>query len=424
MNLFRTSILSAIATIIRVVNGFVITKVISVYVGPSGLALIGQLQNFINLIMLGAGNFLKTAITKYTAEYQSDYCKIYELWSSCLKIVFFLNLITCFTLFFGAEYISNLLFRNVEYSYVLKVLSVSLPFFVLNTILLSILNGLEKIKKYIFLNIILSIISVIIVVLLSVNYQLKGALIAYTVNQSVVCIFAFIYLRKESWLKLKNFLHPIKLQHSKSLFNFGLITFTSIVMANMSLMYIRGHLSDVLSSVEAGYWQGIWTLSQVSLSLIITSLTTYFLPTLSKIEVKSIMTSELKKGLMLIIPTACLISLVMFVLRDYIINILYTKEFYPMRELFLWQMIGNVIKACAWLFGYVLVAKAMVKHAVFIEIALAMIWILLSVYFINGFGLVGITYSYALTSLLHLIALLYIYKFHVLNRSSINKIGQ
>jgi PST family polysaccharide transporter len=47
LTLIKTSILSAIATIIKVISGFVINKVIAMYVGPSGLAVVGQLQNFI-----------------------------------------------------------------------------------------------------------------------------------------------------------------------------------------------------------------------------------------------------------------------------------------------------------------------------------------------------------------------------------------
>lgn len=57
MTLIKTSVLSAIATIIQVISGFIVTKVIAVYVGPAGLAIIGQLQNFINLVLLASGDF-------------------------------------------------------------------------------------------------------------------------------------------------------------------------------------------------------------------------------------------------------------------------------------------------------------------------------------------------------------------------------
>ena len=53
MTLIKTSVLSAIATIIKIISGFVINKVVAIYVGPSGLAIIGQLQNFMELIING-----------------------------------------------------------------------------------------------------------------------------------------------------------------------------------------------------------------------------------------------------------------------------------------------------------------------------------------------------------------------------------
>jgi PST family polysaccharide transporter len=47
MTLIKTSVLTGISTIIKVISAFVINKVIAIYVGPSGLAIVGQLQNFL-----------------------------------------------------------------------------------------------------------------------------------------------------------------------------------------------------------------------------------------------------------------------------------------------------------------------------------------------------------------------------------------
>ena len=261
MNLVKTSILSAIATIIRMITGFIITKVIAVYVGPSGLAMIGQLQNFVNLVMLGAGNFLKTAITKYTAEYNGNEIKTNELWSASMRVVLGLNVITFIALFFFSERISNLILHSSEYDFVLKILSFSLPFFILNTIFLSILNGQKKIKQYTIINILLSIVSLLLVSFLSYFYGLKGALVAYVINQSVVFFITLIYLRKEPWLKVNNFLHSANKDSYIKLYRFALITFTSILASNITIMFIRNHLINELSVQDAGYWQGIWALS-------------------------------------------------------------------------------------------------------------------------------------------------------------------
>lgn len=411
MTLIKTSVLSAIATIVRIATGFVATKIIAVYVGPSGLAVIGQLQNFINVILMFGGGFLRTAITKYTAEYSDDEDKKYKLWSSAISIIVILNILIFTTLFLFSDLISEYLLKSTTYSYILKILAISLPFFVLNTMLLSILNGQRQIKKYIILNISLSIVSLILVSILSVNYGLDGALVAYVINQSVVLFITLIVVRNEYWFKLKNFFQGSNIKDIKKLLGFAMITLAAVLSSNISLIYIRDFITESISLDSAGYWQGVWVLSQVSFMLITTSLTTYFLPTISSLKTKVEISKELKKIIIFILPIAMLISLSVYLLRDIIIHVLYTKEFLGMNELFLWQMIGNVVKVGGWLFGYVLVAKAMVKYTVSTEIFFALTFVGLSIYLIDNYGLIGVTYAYAVNSIIHLITMYCIYTF-------------
>ncbi len=410
MTLVKTSILSAVATMVRILSGFIVTKVIAVYVGPSGLALIGQLQNFINIILLASGNFLKTAVTKYTAEYKEQEEKKYGLWSAALKITFLLSIVFFLLLMVFREQISQQLLHSEEYTYVLVVLALSMPFFIFNTILLSILNGQKQIRHYITLNIVLSIVSLLIISILSMLYGVDGALIAYVTNQSFVFFITLFYLRKEPWLKAKNFLYTIRAEHIKKLFAFAMITFVAVIASNTSMIVVRDYITRSLSLEDAGYWQGVWLLSQITLSLITTSLATYFLPTLSSLKTKHEISLELRRAIYIILPIAIIISCSIYLLREIIIVVLYSDQFAPMSELFLWQMIGNVIKVAGWLFGYVLVAKAMVKYTVTTEIIFATTFVLLSIYFVNNYGLVGVTYAFAINSFIHFLAMFFLYK--------------
>lgn len=147
MTLIKTSVLSAIATVIQIISGFVVTKVIAVYVGPAGLATIGQLQNFINLVLLASGDFFKTAITKYTAQFQDDEIKKHEIWSTAIKIATVLYVVVFVCLFFFSNEISAYLLSSSQYGYVLQILAFSIPFFVLNGLLLAILNGQRQIGR-------------------------------------------------------------------------------------------------------------------------------------------------------------------------------------------------------------------------------------------------------------------------------------
>ena len=50
MTLIKTSVLTGISTVIKLVSAFVINKVIAIYIGPAGLAIVGQLQSFTSII--------------------------------------------------------------------------------------------------------------------------------------------------------------------------------------------------------------------------------------------------------------------------------------------------------------------------------------------------------------------------------------
>lgn len=409
MTLVKTSILSAISTVIRIISGFVINKVVAVYIGPSGLALIGQFQNFIGLILNISGNALSTAITKYTAEYHDDENKKYRLWSASFKIVLPISVLVSIFIFIFSNELSSYLFQSERFAYILKVFAISIPVFLINTLFMAILNGHRDIKKYIILNIVSSIVSLVFVSLLIIYFALDGALLAHVLGQSIVLVVTLIYIKKESWLKIENFTYSFQSDEVKKLFGFAIITFTSVSASSIMMLITRDYLTQNFSAESAGYWQGIWSLSQVSLSLITISLATYLLPTLSGLKDSKQISIELQKAYLLMIPVAIGISVFAYLLREPIILILFTEKFMPMEKLFAWQFVGNVIKVAAWLLGYLVVAKAMVKTVVVTEVIFAISFMVFTILLTDYYGLIGVTQAYAVNSFLHLLTMIFVY---------------
>ncbi|HDS3482807.1 TPA: O-antigen flippase, partial [Escherichia coli] len=46
----QVTILSAIYTFIKMIAGFIIGKVVAIYTGPSGVAMLGQVQSLITIV--------------------------------------------------------------------------------------------------------------------------------------------------------------------------------------------------------------------------------------------------------------------------------------------------------------------------------------------------------------------------------------
>ncbi|MFB2659171.1 O-antigen translocase [Shewanella mangrovisoli] len=414
MNLIKTSILSSISTALSMLSGFIITKVIAVYVGPSGLAIVGQLQNFINLMMLVTGNLFKTGLVKYTAEYhETSNSRLHDLWSSAIFLTIILNVIVFICLFFFSEKLTSFVLNDMTYEYVIITFSFSLPFFVINSIFLSILNGMGSVKKFVLINIFSSFVSLIFVSFMSLKYALSGALIAYATSQSFVLFFTLIIIFKEHWFSVRSFFCYPKFSEISNLLRFSVITLSSILASNLTMMFIRDCIINNYSDVDAGYWQGIFTLSQVVLSLVTMSFSTYLLPKLSSLQDKILIAKEIDNAIKVIFPVALFLSSLMYLTRDIIILVLYSDDFYPMRDLFFWQMLGNVIKILGWIYGYVLVSKGMVKYTVMTEIVFSLSWSMLTVIFLDKFGLIGTTYAYAINCLLHFFTMYMIFRFKV-----------
>ena len=72
MTLIKTSFFTGIATLIKTASYFLIAKILAMYVGPSGFAIVGQFQNFIQMIQTISGNMIQTGIVKYVSEYNDD----------------------------------------------------------------------------------------------------------------------------------------------------------------------------------------------------------------------------------------------------------------------------------------------------------------------------------------------------------------
>lgn len=407
--MIRTSILSGIAFILKMVGGFFTNKIVAVYVGPSGLTLIAQFQSFVVLAVNFSGNVFSTAITKYTAEYYSDSEKRNSLWSAASKIAFVVTGIAAISVFTFSKNLSFFVFHSYEFSYFFKILSIVIPFFIFNTFVLSILNGHKNINKYIRLNVLFSTISLLIAFMLTSYWQFEGAVMSFLIVQPAFSIFIIKYVKNERWFKLKNFTYNITTLEFRKLMSFSLITLTTVGLSNLTLIYLRNYLSTKYSIDTAGCWQAIWFLSQTTLTFVTTSLATYLLPTISTLEQKELISEELKKGFLIVVPLSLLILLVTCNIKEVVIVTLFSEKFMPMGDLFLWQFTGNIIKASAWLFGYTFVARAMVKAVILTEILFSILFVLLVHVLTNRYGFVGMAQAYALNSLLHLFCMTFVY---------------
>ncbi|TYT76145.1 O-antigen translocase [Desulfobotulus mexicanus] len=414
MNLIKTSFLTFIATAVKMISGLVINKAVSIYIGPSGLALVGQFHNFMQLTMTLAQGAINSGVTKYTAEYGKESLKIPMLFSTAARISIVCSLVVGVATIAAAPWLSEWFLKSGDYAYVFVVFGFTAVLFVLNNFLLSIINGLKEIKTFVSISIIQSLYSLVFTSVLIVFMGLHGALLALATNQSVVFFVVLYLLRKHSTIRLYNFCKGFSRPEGKKLLGYAAMTLTSAATVPVSHLIIRNFLGETLGWDEAGYWQAIWYISTMYLMVVTTSLSIYYLPRLSEIKEKAELRREILNGYAIIFPIVTLLSAGIFILKDFIILLLFTPDFYPMRELFLVQLVGDVVKIVSWLLAYLMLAKAMIKAFICTEIIFAASFVALTFYFVGFYGLVGVTYAYATNYALYLLIMIWVVKSEIL----------
>ena len=394
MTLFKTSILNGIAVLIKTATMFILNKILAVYVGPSGYAAIGQFQNFIQMITTFAGSAVNTAVVKYTAEYYEDETRQRAVWKTAGSFVSIFSFIFTFLVLIFHQKLSLLIFKTEAYGSVLIWFSVFLIFFNLNALLLAILNGKKEIIKLVVANISGSLFSLLITGVLAVMFGLYGALVALSIYQSLNFIVTLYLSYRSEWFDFSYFFGKIDRNIAKKIIAFAAMALISAICVPLSQMVIRGYLIHEYSAAYAGYWEAMIRLSTGYLMLATTTLGVYYLPRLSELTNVQDIKKEIYLGYKLIFPLAVFGGIIIYAIKDWIIQLLFSAAFLPMRELFLWQMMGDSLKIGSWILAYLMLGKAMTKLFIVTEITFTCSSIVLTYLCTQYFGFKGVSIAH------------------------------
>lgn len=410
MKLIKTTLYSGIITLIRISAGFISSKIIAVFTGPAGVAVIGALINFITIFLTFGNGAINNGVVKYTSEINSRSESLKDLFSTAFKISLVCSILVATVILSFATTFSELIFNSSTYVNVIRVFGLTLVFYSLNSLLISILNGKGQIKDYTIVNIVGSIVGLVFTIVLVYEFKIKGALYALVLVQSVVFFVTFFLIFRSKWFSISLFLGNFNKNLAIKLSHFSLMTIVTALTIPVSQIILRNFLTKHLGVQEAGYWQGMVRISDAYLMIVTTSLGTYFLPKLSSLQTDKELKREILNGYKIILPPVLLGCTAIYFLRFFIIKLIYTPDFIEMENLFVYQLIGDFFKIAAWLLAYLMLAKAMTKSFIITELIFTLVYVLLSYFFVNKDGLVGITVAFAITYVIYFLIMLVLFR--------------
>lgn len=400
--LFKVAHLNTATIITKIIAGILTSKAIAIFIGVEGMALIGNLRNFLSAVQSFSILGFYNGLVKYIAEYKNDAIKLSKTLSTAYYLGFVSTILVSFLSYYNAEFINNFLFsNNYNYAYVIEILALALPFYSLNMFSFSIMNGFSKYKILLIINIIGQILGLSITLLLIYQNHIDGALISAVIAPSLILLITFIGFVNQRNLASSVKITNVSLSILKKLSPFAVMALVSAIALPFVSILIRNYIIDSVGIKEAGYWEAMNRISDYYLMFVSSVMTLYILPRFNEIDSKEEFRKEIISLYKSIAPIFGLGLLVIYLLRPFIVLIVFSEEFKPVEDLFLWQLLGDFIKVLSIVIAYQFIAKKMFTHFIIIEIFLFVIMYFSSVYLIDAFGVKGAVMGHFVSYVMH-----------------------
>ncbi len=395
MSLQKAVVLSAIQSATALVCAFVSIKITSVYLGPAGIGVLGQFLLFMNLMFGIVSSGINNGVVRWTSQPENDVQSRHRLVATALKLQLGIGLICGIGIALSYERLAESILHDRRLILPFLILSVS---YTAGLVGLSVFGGANANKDYrlsTLFSVASSVVGVVLYGLLCPRFGISGALIGSAISPLLTAAFALWLVRTSDWWPSRVLMIPMSVAQSRNLIAFVPAAAMSTVGAPLVQLLLRDQLAAQAGLDAVGFVQTITRLSELYLGILSTLFLVYYLPRFSEIQKAPALRVEVWRAVRSIVPATFLVGLFLYLARDLVIQALLTQAFEPMRDLFLWQMVGNVFRVLGNLFGYLIIAKMNPGIGLLYQIAVNVLWWVLGSFMIERSGAIGATQAYA-----------------------------
>ncbi|MFT4464457.1 MAG: lipid III flippase WzxE [Sodalis sp. (in: enterobacteria)] len=395
MSLANASVWTALSTLIKIGAGLLVVKVLAVAFGPDGVGQAGNFRQLVTVLGVLSGAGIFSGMTKLVAQHQHQPDRLRAALGTGSAMVLASSLLLAGVFVFAADPVSRALFGHERYRDAVVALAVIQLGIACANLGLAILKGYRDAAGNAFA---VSVGSLLGVAAFFVCYRLGGYAGALAGLALLPVLFMLCYRRQ---LPLSFLLPAWDGGYAALLAKFTVMALITAVTLPVAYVMMRNLLARTEGWAAVGIWQGVSSISDAYLQFITASFTVYLLPTLSRLKDKRSVAGEIARALRFVLPAVAAVSLTLWLLRDVAIRLLFSAEFSAMSGLFAWQLVGDVLKVGAYVFCYLVVARAALRVYLLAKISQFVLLTGFSHWLIPRHGALGATQAYMATYIVY-----------------------
>ncbi|MCT4591067.1 MAG: hypothetical protein N4A71_24820 [Carboxylicivirga sp.] len=403
----NVSLKNSIHVAIRFIFGIVQIKFMSIILGPTGLAILGQFSSLMQITSNITGGISHGA-TKLSTIYRNSPVRKNLIISNVIITILIISIISGLIIYILSSKISHWLFKSEEYITYIKLSCLIITATGLTNALLAILSGLKLFNNYIRLNIFIVISSFGVLLVCMYLWQINGAM-------SALYIAAFVNLLiiiNTCWPLLINAIKPFKWSQyiHKRLVGFAIMLIISSCIGPVTSIIIRNIITENFTLEITGWWEGLSRLSNTLFNISVSTIGLFYIPKISELFNPQKLNSFIKGASKIVMPVIIVGISLIFITRHYIIRLLFSQDFEGMDSLFLYQNIGDIFRIFSWFFAITFIIKEKIRVFIVSEFSMALLHIGLAYLIIPNFDVQYSTLPYMIKTATYFIVSFLLYK--------------
>ena len=396
--LFGVALISGLLTLLRIGCGFLVAKLVAVYTGPTGMAMVGQVQSLASalggIVSAPAG----AGVVRYTAQSElQGAAACAPWWTASLRWILGILAVAVPAALLFSTAIATALLDDSSYAVVVVIAALVLPLVAANALVASVLNGQQQYRLFIGLSAAAVLVSTAITVVLTALYGLPGALLAAALFGAISGIVMLVGVARQPWMRMRFWWADCERGHLAGIGKYVAMALTTAVCGPVGLILVRTILADNVGWERTGLWQAVYKVSEVYLGVLTVSLSTFFLPRLSSLRDPDAVQREVFSVARIVVPVAVGLAVGVYLLRDLVILLLFSEQFIAARDLFAIQLIGDVLKIASWLFAYPMLSTGAARWFISTEVGFSLAFVTLALLLVPEIGEKGAVMAYAVT---------------------------
>jgi O-antigen/teichoic acid export membrane protein len=379
-------------------------KYLALSIGPEGYGVLGMLTSFFGLIGVFAGTWLATGTTIYISKYKAsgDIESLNSISSISITFTIILSfLFSIILIVFRTSIHEHFLSEEILKSYYV-LFSVAFIGTNLRPVLISILQGLQEIKKVVISRMIIAFAELASVLILVFLFDMLGLVMSIT----IVSIFSSILLLKVVGdIPLNTIrLFKVKDKIAQQLFRFGRVNLF-LALSGLIAVYLQRKIILVNLGIEnVGYFQVAMAMMGY-VGLVLRGSGFYYLPKMSEEHSTSVRDKLYNDFFLFSIIVSIPVCMVVLLVGSEGIELLFSHKFLEVSKILGLLIIALYLNdTMGKTFGLPILGKEKLIFHGIITIGIHLCWILIPLIFITDYGLISLGWGILIASVISSLA--------------------